>query len=113
MNVHVRSASADGIPARTCRCTAIEWPALFWKNGEQGAAREGDWKLLLGSAGPKLQLFNLVEDFGEKKDVSAEKPEVKERLHKAWLDWSATLPPRANPPEPKTNEGRPPGGKQK
>lgn len=86
---------------------------LFWKNGDQGAVREGDWKLLLSAAVPKVQVFNLVEDLAEKKDVSAEKPEVKERLHKAWLDWSATLPPRANPPEPKTNEVRPSGGKQK
>ena len=28
-----------------------------------------------------------------------------ERLHKAWLDWSAKLPPRANPVAPKPAAG--------
>lgn len=28
------------------------------------------------------------------------------KLHQAWLDWSATLPPRANPPAAKTGEGK-------
>jgi arylsulfatase A-like enzyme len=70
---------------------------LFWKNGENGAVRQRDWKLLVSQGQPKLQLFNLADDIGETRDLAGEKPELAERLHKAWLDWSATLPPRANP----------------
>ena len=76
---------------------------LFWKNGESGAVRQGDWKLVLGPWRPKLQLFNLADDLGEQKDLAAEKPELTEKLHKAWLDWGATLPPRANP---QVNKGK-------
>jgi len=74
---------------------------LFWKNGENGAVREGDWKLFISPQQPKLQLFNLADDIGEKRDLAVEKPELVERLHKAWLDWSAPLPPRANPAKSK------------
>ena len=78
---------------------------LFWKNGEQGAVRQGDWKLLISQWEPKVQLFNLADDIGEKRDLGGEKPELRERLHKAWLDWSATLPPRANP-QPAAKAGK-------
>lgn len=67
---------------------------LFWKNGDNGAVREGDWKLCISSESPKLQLFNLSEDVAEEKDLSAEKTELKEGLHRAWLDWSAGMPSR-------------------
>ena len=79
---------------------------LFWKNGESGAVRQGDWKLVVGQWQPKRQLFNLADDIGEKKDLAAEKPELTEKLHKAWLDWSATLPPRANPLPAKAGKGK-------
>lgn len=74
---------------------------LFWKNGDSGAVREGDWKLLLSPWAPTVQLFNLRDDIGESRDLAAESPDVAERLRKAWDEWSASLPPRANPPKPK------------
>jgi arylsulfatase A-like enzyme len=77
---------------------------LFWKNGDEGAVRQGDWKVLVSLWKPKLQLFNLVDDIGEKHDLANEKPELVEKLHKAWLDWSASLPPRANPPGNKSDK---------
>ncbi len=79
---------------------------LFWKNGDNGAVREGDWKLLLSVQEPKRQLFNLADDIGERRDLAAEKPDLAARLHKAWLDWSAVLPPRANPPAAKSAKGK-------
>ncbi len=85
---------------------------LFWKNGDQGAVRQGDWKLVIGLWQPKLQLFNLAEDIGEKNDLAGTKPELVEKLNKAWLDWSTPLPPRANPPTGKAKKvadsGKPP-----
>jgi len=73
---------------------------LFWKNGDDGAVRRGDWKLLLSPKAPRVQLFNLAEDIAESKDLSAEQPERAKALHEAWLAWAANLPPRANPPRP-------------
>ena len=87
----------DGVnllPYLTGEKTGTPHEILFWKNGENGAVREGDWKLLVSPWQPKLQLFNLADDIGEKRDLAGEKPELVEHLHKAWLDWSAKLPPR-------------------
>ncbi len=69
---------------------------LFWKNKDQGAVREGDWKLRISPWKPKLQLFHLGDDMGESCDLAAEKPEIVRRLHQAWNEWSATLPPPAS-----------------
>ena len=75
---------------------------LFWKGGQQGAVRQGDWKLVISRWQPKRQLFNLADGIGEQHDVVGEQPELVEKLHQAWLNWSATLPPRANPPVSKS-----------
>ena len=69
---------------------------LFWKNGESGAVREGDWKLLVSQRQPKVQLFNLISDIGEQHNLAADRPNLAKRLHRAWLEWSSTLPPRAS-----------------
>lgn len=90
----------DGVnllPFLTGEKTGAPHKILFWKNGDNGAVREGNWKLLLSAQEPKRQLFNLAADIGEKRDLAGTKPELVARLHKAWLDWSATLPPRVNP----------------
>jgi len=94
---------------------------LFWKNGDLGAVRQGDWKLVIGAWQSKLQLFNLADDIGEQRDLAKEKPDLVAKLHQAWLDWSATLPPRANPPIAKPGKsiagktaadtGKPPQGR--
>ncbi|HWF18054.1 MAG TPA: arylsulfatase [Verrucomicrobiae bacterium] len=52
---------------------------LYWEFHEDGfnqAVRMGDWKAVrFGVDGP-LQLFNLKDDIGEKKNVAAEHPEI-------------------------------------
>lgn len=98
----------DGVnllPYLTGERTGTPHEILFWKNGENGAVREGDWKLLLSPWQPKRQLFNLADDIGEKRDLAGEKADLVERLHEAWLDWSAKLPPRANPVTAKSATG--------
>ncbi|MCU0914534.1 MAG: sulfatase-like hydrolase/transferase [Planctomycetes bacterium] len=92
--------------------------SLYWKHGTEGAVREGDWKLVVSGRKPQVRLFNLAQDLGETKDLSAEKPELTQRLHQAWRDWSATLPPRAaEPPQErastKTNKSATPGKERK
>lgn len=65
--------------------------ALFWRIAERDiwAVREGDHKLVqqFGRRG----LYDLSSDPGEAKDLSAELPEIRERLAKAHAEWSATL----------------------
>jgi arylsulfatase A-like enzyme len=90
----------DGInllPYLTGRKKSDPHPVLFWKTGPAGAVRKGDWKLLFKGDG-KAVLFNLAQDVGEKTDVAKENDRIVRQLHKAWTDWSASLPPRTTPP---------------
>ena len=51
------------------------------------AIRRGEWKLLVNSDRSNAQLFNLIEDRFEKKDVAAENPELVEELTDAVCSW--------------------------
>lgn len=82
---------------------------LFWINGDVGAVRSGDWKLVLLPYKPGRQLFDLASDLGEKNDVAASQPEVTARLQRAWTEWSASLPPRASPPDASGRKSKAPG----
>jgi hypothetical protein len=64
--------------------------------------REGDWKLLIQEDGTRVQLYNLAEDLGEKRDVAAQHPEVTKRLSEMVLQWNASLP---KPPPAGANAG--------
>ena len=46
----------------------------------QSAIRKGDYKLLYEWDTKNAQLFNLVDDLSEKKDLSKEKPELTAQL---------------------------------
>lgn len=76
--------------------------ALFWRLGEQMAVRQGDWKLVkydpVADGGEKgatdPQLYNLVDDIGEKKNLIGEQPEKAEELQAAWDEWNkSNVPP--------------------
>ena len=63
-------------------------PVLCWRFGKQTAVRKGDWNLVEadGSEGPRL--FNLRDDVGQRKDLSAARPEVVRELQAAWNEWN-------------------------
>lgn len=76
--------------------------ALFWRLGEQMAVRQGDWKLVkydpVADGGEKgataPQLYNLVDDIGEKKNLISEQPEKAKELQAAWDEWNkSNVPP--------------------
>ena len=74
------------------------WGKLDKTRGDRilGAVREGDWKLVIQHWEPKLQLFDLADDPGEKNDLAAKEPERVRILQQAWQEWSARLAPPAS-----------------
>ncbi|WP_231603739.1 sulfatase-like hydrolase/transferase [Neorhodopirellula pilleata] len=60
------------------------WPTL--------GVRDGQWKLLVGTENQKLELYDLENDRSEKNDVSADHPEVMQRLLNQLAVWKKGLP---------------------
>lgn len=67
--------------------------ALYFLTGsdEQGAVRQGPWKLVLDKTGPKL--FDLSNDLGETKDLASQQSERVRELTAKWHAWKAGMPP--------------------
>lgn len=65
---------------------------LFW-NGD--AMRDGPWKLMLQSDGPKL--FNLADDLAEQKDVAAQHPDRVKAMRAALDRWRTDVATGATP----------------
>jgi arylsulfatase A-like enzyme len=61
----------------------------FQELGGRQAVREGDWKLVhldIRTDTPRLELYNLADDPGETRDLSAEYLDVVTRLRQIMLD---------------------------
>jgi arylsulfatase A-like enzyme len=80
----------DLLPYLTGANAGAPHETLFWRFGEQGAARQGKWKLVK-LAGAPPQLYDLAADVGETKDLAASEKEVFERLLAAWKKWDGEL----------------------
>jgi len=84
----------DLLPFLTGKSKEPPHEALFWRYGDQRAVRQGDWKLvrtLDGGRNPTLRqgLYNLLDDIGEKKDVSTAEPGKAAELQAKWDEWNA------------------------
>ncbi len=78
---------------------------LLWRTREQGAARWGKYKLLHdrtakpfwsdenGVEGPRTRLFDVSEEGREWADLSAEFPEIFERMKAAWFAFDSEMLP--------------------
>lgn len=77
------------LPYLAGKRTSTPHDRLFWRagGGAKYAVREDDWKLVGGENGG-TQLFNLVMDLGENRDLAAAQPEVLARLGRAYADWN-------------------------
>ncbi|MGL4552099.1 MAG: sulfatase-like hydrolase/transferase, partial [Gemmataceae bacterium] len=63
--------------------------SLYWRFGEQWAVIKGDWKLVASRLDGKVpRLFNLKDDVGEAKDLSAAQPEKAKELLGDWAAWN-------------------------
>jgi len=84
----------DLLPYLTGKNDGAPHDTLYWRMGKQKAIRHGDWKLVASTidgptAAPEWKLFNLSDDIGEAKDLSAENPEKVKELAAFWDAWNA------------------------
>jgi len=88
-----RDREYDGVdlmPFLTGKADKYPHDALFWRHAQNSAARLGNWKLLqIGE--DRSRLYDLVEDIGEKHDLSQAKPEVVKEMRAALGKWNAKL----------------------
>ncbi len=89
------AAMAAARGRRTSKPEAVDWPAR--------TVRSGDWKLTTWGSG-SLELFDLVRDPLELRDVSAENPERVAALRAALDAWLSAYPERL-PADPRTRRG--------
>jgi arylsulfatase A-like enzyme len=94
----------DGISqVEACKgkATATRPKPLFWKMGggkdsefhrANFAVVDRQWKLLTTADGKRVELYDIVADTLETKDVAAERPEVVQQLGAQLKAWRATLP---------------------
>jgi len=66
------------------------------------AVREGPWKLFTSLDRSRIELYDILADPAETKNVAAAHPEVVERLAALALAWQAALPPGEEKPLPPT-----------
>ncbi|CAN5466793.1 hypothetical protein BH23VER1_BH23VER1_25770 [soil metagenome] len=63
------------------------------------AARHGRWKFLVNHDGSDLQLYDLVADPSESRNLAAQHPEVAGRLDGAARAWNAEMPADSSDPD--------------
>lgn len=72
-----------------------------WRTTPAGAIRKGKWKLLEFFEDKHIELYNLDEDIGEKKNLYEKMPEKAKELYKLLKDWrksvNAEVPMKLNP----------------
>jgi arylsulfatase A-like enzyme len=81
----------DLMPYLTGANSAKPHEVLFWRFGEQWAIRKGDFKLVASAVDGvnKVLLYNLKDDIGESKDLSATMPDKVKELKAEWDKWSS------------------------
>lgn len=62
------------------------------KNLPDLAIRDGKWKLLCEYDGSDANLYDLIADPGEKRNLAGEQPQVVQRLTRELLAWHAQMP---------------------
>ncbi|RZM19672.1 MAG: N-acetylgalactosamine-6-sulfatase [Pedobacter sp.] len=86
---------------------ALRKKEMFWEYGRNNiaysypkkpdrspnlAVRSGEWKLLMNSDGSGAELYNIVMDKNEAKNLQGEKPEITRRLKLKLSAWWESLP---------------------
>jgi N-acetylgalactosamine-6-sulfatase len=77
------------------RTRPIYWDwrgASYGENWPRLAIRDGRWKLLMTLDRKRIELYDVVADRQQARDLSAQHPDVTQRLADAALAWRKTLP---------------------
>lgn len=74
----------------------------FWRTTPVGVIRAGDWKLVEFFEDRRLELYNIKDDMGEKKNLAAEKPGLVRNLHAKLVAWRKDI--KAPMPRPITRD---------
>jgi arylsulfatase A-like enzyme len=83
----------DLMPALTGKASGPVHESLYWDCDEgRRAIRQGRWKLVDNQGA--LELFDIEADLSEKRDVSAQHPDMVGRLKADFDAWRKPLPPR-------------------
>jgi arylsulfatase A-like enzyme len=105
------NATVDGVslvpllkdPKATLRRDAIYWHYPHYHPGgatPYSAVRAGDWKLIEWYEDQHVELYNLKNDRGEKRDLAKQEPDKAEELRKKLHLWRASVgaqAPSSNP----------------
>lgn len=83
----------DVMPILEGRVPKVE-RTFFWRsapnsNRTQQAVRQGDWKLVVDAN--HLLLFNIRDDIGERKDMTAKRPDIVRRLRALLTEWGRSV----------------------
>ena len=72
-----------------------------WRTTPAGAVRKGQWKLIEFFEDGRIELYNIVQDIGEKRNLTEKMPEKAKELHNLLRKWrksvNAKVPTRLNP----------------
>lgn len=80
----------DLVPYLSGKKAGAPHDALYWRAGKGRAVRMGKWKLVEFGEGYS-KLYDLSQDIGEKRDLSAQHPDVVKELRQSWKAWSAGM----------------------
>ncbi len=97
-------AKLDGVdllPYLTGKKSERPHQTLYWRYGPQWAVRHGDHKLVVSRGGSgRPELYDLVRDIGESKDLAPTMPEKVKELQALYERWNAAQAPASVPDAP-------------
>ncbi len=87
---------------------AIYWHyPVYHHSTPAGAVRMGDWKLIeFFGGGRRLELYNLADDIGEKKNLAVKHPAKAAELHGALIAWRRSVGAAMPTPNPNHDPAR-------
>jgi len=62
--------------------------ALYWASRDNRAIRQGRWKLVWDQNVARWEIYDMVDDRTETRDLAAEYPDRVGRMAAAWMDWA-------------------------
>ncbi len=89
--------SIDGMSLVPLVTGAIAFPPdryLYWRFNRGWVIRDAEWKLIGKRDWKQPKLFRIADDIGEACDLYSERPQIAQRLQRAYDAWDATLMPK-------------------